>query len=208
MKKLLLAAAGVVAIASPAAAEVSPATNWGNQQYGNDAQAIWALNSNVAPFCKINAAMPTLSTSNATATPGDNGQGGSQVNSDGTVLLNIQEPATNTIRNSSAFVTYANSQCNMPFRITANSKNGGLQNTTNTTTDAAFVSKVKYNVGVQFGAQNTGGAVAQGDFGLNWTQQQATAGNFRFSVDVPPQNGLLLRGVYSDVLTVTMVPAI
>lgn len=203
MKKLLLVAAGIAAIASPAAAQ-----NWQGQTYGNDGQAIWALNSNVATFCKINAAAPTISTNNAVATPGPNGQGGSQVNSDGTVLLNIQEPATNTIRNASAFVTYANSQCNTPFNITASSQNGGLKNSTNTTTDTAFVGTVAYNVGVQFGAQNTGGAVAPGAFSLNWTQQQATAGNFRFSVDVPAQNKLLLAGTYNDVLTVTMVPVI
>ncbi|MGO4410358.1 MULTISPECIES: hypothetical protein [unclassified Brevundimonas] len=203
MKKLLLAGAAVALIASPAAAQ-----NWQTQQYGNDGAAHWALNSSVDTFCKINAAAPSINSYRATATPGDNGQGGTAANSDGTLSLSIQEPTTNTIQNASAFISYANSQCNTPFTITANSQNGGLLNSTNTTTDTAFASLVKYNVGVQFGAQNTGGAVAAGDFSLNWAQQQATAGTFRFSVDVPAQNRLLLQGTYSDFLKVTMTPTI
>jgi hypothetical protein len=201
MKKFLLAGAAIALIAGPAAAQ-----NWQAQSYGNDGAAWWAVGADVDTFCKLNAAAPSINAYRSVATPGANGQGGSAANSDGTLILDIQEPATNTIQNASAFITYANSQCNTTFTVTGNSLNGGLRNTETVTTDPAFVALVPYNVGVQFGAQNTGGAAAAGNFSLNWTPQQATAGDFRFSVDVPAANRLLLEGEYNDFLKVTMAP--
>lgn len=92
--------------------------------------------------------------------------------------------------------------------MTANSQNGGLLNSTNTTTDTAFASLVPYTIGLVFGEEDVASPVRQGDFG-GWDGAQATAGTFRITVRVrEDENRLLLAGTYNDFLQVRMTPTI
>ncbi|WP_336976059.1 hypothetical protein [Brevundimonas nasdae] len=207
MKKLLIAAAGVALIASPAAAQ-----SWGNQSYGQDAVAVWGLNAPVNTFCRLNNNGGVQSgNQNSNFVAGSFGAGGTSAEADGTWTLNMQNPANNTIRLVEGAVTYSNSQCNTRFEIYADSQNGGLTNTTQTTTDSNFTNKVSYQIDVKFGGGATSPlatVTAPGRQNLINTQQ-ATAGDFRVGIRVPANpNTLLLQGIYRDQLTVTMRPFI
>lgn len=209
MKKLLLAAAGVVAIASPAAAQQQGP--WGAQSYGQDAIAVWDLNAPVNTFCRLNANGGTSSqTENATFTPG--GSAGTSQEADGVWNLDIQNDANNTVQLSGGAVTYSNSQCNTPFNITATSENGGLYNGNAFTAGSAFVNHVNYQVDVKFGNGSNGVHVFNTNTGSTAplvNNQLATSGDFRIGVVVPANpNAILLQGAYKDRLTVTMTPLI
>ena len=208
MKKLLIAAAGVALISSPAAAE-----SWGNQSYGQDAVAVWGLNAPVTNFCRLNANGGTQSDRvGATFTAGSFGGGGSAAEADGQWNLDIQDAATNTVKLSGGAVTYSNSQCNTPFQITARSERGGLYNGKQFEAGSAFINNVDYRVDVKFGSGSTavqtitGGAPQTVNLISN---QLATSGDFRIGIVVPANpNALLLQGSYTDRLTVTMTPTI
>jgi hypothetical protein len=209
MKKLLLAAAGAALIASPAAAQSG---NWGNQFYGQDAIAVWGLNAPVNTFCRLNNNGGTQEGNiNSNFVAGSFGAGGTSQEADGTWTLNMQNPDNNTIRLVEGAVVYSNSQCNTPFEIYADSQNGGLTNTTNTTTDSNFTNNVSYQIDVKFGGGATSPlatVTAPGRQNLI-SNQQATAGDFRVGIRVPANpNTLLLQGTYRDQLTVTMRPFI
>lgn len=208
MNKLLIAAAGVALIASPAAAQQGP---WGNQSYGQDAIAVWDLNAPVNTFCRLNANGGTpSSTVGASFTSG--GTAGTPQEADGVWNLDIQNDANNTVQLSGGAVTYSNSQCNTPFNVTATSDNGGLYNGNAFTAGSAFVNRVDYQVDVKFGSGsngvhvfNTSGASTATLIGT----QLATSGDFRIGVVVPANpNAILLQGAYRDRLTVTMTPFI
>lgn len=203
MKKLLLAAAGVALIASPAAAQT-----WGSATYGNDGQAHWALRSTVADFCKLGTSVTTRA-GNSTVAPGDNGRGGNAANSDGTITFNIQNPTTNTIQASAAAMVYAQSQCNTTFNVTAESERDGLRNTAfGSAFGSAFTDQVRYNVTALFGGE-TGFKSALSGTSTLLANQQPAAGDFEIRVAVPADaNRLLLAGQYTDFLKVTMAPVV
>lgn len=207
MKKLLIAAAGVALIASPAAAE-----SWGNQLYGQDAVAVWGLNAPVNTFCRLNSNGGAQSgNQNSNFVAGSFGSGGSSAEADGTWTLNMQNPTNNTIQLVEGAVTYSNSQCNTKFDIIASSQNGGLTNTDQTTTDTNFASKVSYQIDVKFGGGATSPLATVTTAGAQnlISGQQATAGDFRVGIRVPANpNTLLLQGTYRDQLTVTMRPVL
>lgn len=204
MKKLLLAGAAVALIASPAAAQT-----WGTATYGNDGAAHWALQSNVADFCKLGSSPSAIIATKSTVTPGDNGRGGNTANADGTVAFNIQNPTTNTIQASYASVTYAQSQCNTTFNVTAESERGGLTNSAfGSAFDSAFTDQVRYDVRVDFGT-GSGNKVGLVNTATLLSAQQPTAGDFKLSMYVAPNaNKLLLAGQYTDFLKVTMAPVV
>jgi hypothetical protein len=204
MKKLLLATAAVALIASPAAAQ-----SWSTATYGNDGAAHWLLESNVADFCKLGATPSAIIATNSTVTPGDNDRGGTIANGDGTVTFNIQNPTNNTIQASYASVTYAQSQCNTTFNVTAESENGGLTNDAfGGAFDAAFTDQVRYSVSVNFGSGSGNQPNLVGSATL-LSGQQPTAGDFRINMHVAANgNRLLLAGQYSDFLKVTMAPVV
>lgn len=205
MKTFLMASAALALIASPVAAQ-----DWQGQTYGQDAAAWWLINANVAQFCKLNAAGGVVDNpTNASFANGANGQGGTTAEADGTVTLSIQNPSDNTIRLAGLGVTYGKSQCNMPFSVSANSLNGGLLSDTSTS-DNDFVEKVNYDLDVTFdqfysGMENA--AAVQGGAVIG-THPEAAAGDFRIGVRVNAQDDLLLEGVYSDFLKITMTPTV
>lgn len=203
MKNLLLAGAAVALIASPAAAQ-----SWGSATYGNDGAAHWALQSTVADFCKLGTTT-TVNQGNSTVTPGTNGRGGSAANNDGTITFSIQNPTTNTIQASAAAVTYAQSQCNTTFNVTAESERDGLRNTAfGSNFGSAFTDQVRYNVTALFGGASGYKGNLSGTATLLANQAPA-AGNFEIRVAVPADaNRLLLAGQYTDFLKVTMAPVV
>lgn len=204
MKRILLAGAAVALIASPAAAQT-----WGTATYGNDGAAHWALDADVATFCKLGS-VPAFAgvASRSEIVFGENGQGGTAANGDGTMTLKIQNPSTNTIQMADASINYANSQCNTKFDVVAESQNGGLTNTAfGTDFDTEFTDKVPYDLRVTFDTLPAG---YQGNLTGSSTLiagARPTAGQFGFHVIVRENtNKLLLEGTYKDFLKVTMKP--
>lgn len=202
MKTILLAGAALALIAGSASAQ-----SYGTATYGNDGIAVWQLNADVDTFCKLGA-VPTTRRSNATVTPGDNGRGGTAANGDGTIDFNIQNPSNNTIQAAAAAVTYAQSQCNTTFNVTAQSENGGLENNDFASFDTEFTDLVPYNVGIVFDGANGYQGNLSGTSTLI-SNQQPTAGDFEIRVNVAQNtNELLLEGEYTDYLIVTMQPVV
>ena len=204
MKKLLLAGAALALIAGPVAAQ----DEWIGQEYGQDAAAWWLLNAEVTEFCLLNSAGGVVDgVENASFTDGPNGQGGSTAEADGTVNLDIQNNSDNTIQLSGLGVTYGKSQCNLPFTVSADSLNGGLESDT-TTSDTDFVELVDYQIDVTFDQFSSSVVMASTVVGGDeiGTHPEAAAGDFRIGIVVRAQDDLLLEGTYSDFLKVTMTP--
>lgn len=201
MKKFLLAGAAIALIAGPVAAQ-----DWTAQTYGNDGAAWWALEADVDTFCRLNNGNTGVSGTNATVTPGSNGQSGSAANNDGTIVLDIQDDATNTVNAAFAQVRYPNSQCNTTFNVRAESTNGGLENDDfGGQFEGPFIETLPYRVNAQIGSsQGVSTLTTQGAFNLGLENIQPTAGDFSFNIFVPASGDLLLEGEYSDFLKVTM----
>jgi hypothetical protein len=209
MKKFLMVAAAATLYAGAASAQTATNTEWWRgQAYGNDAAAHWQLNSDVGPFCKLTASQAGPTQFRGQAVPGTNGRGGSAAFSDGTINFANWNPATDTGIDSQVDVDMPNSVCNYRFNIVARSDNGGLRYTgPNASTDPDFTNLVTYAVRASFdniSIPNT--PIAAGDNNLA-TNQQPTAGLFRFTVDLNDTNQLLLEGDYVDFLRVEIVPA-
>ncbi len=208
MKKLMIAAAASVAAMSGAA----QAADWNTQTYGQDFQAWWLLNAPVDVFCALNSAPGATSGVNAVVTPGDNGQGGTVAEADGTITFDIDRDATNTMNFiMTAEVNFPYSQCNTHWSLKLDSANGGLKNPV-TTTDTDFVQgALPYLVNVNFDGRIGARFVDNpGETPFVFLQNvQPTAGNFMFRVSVPPKpNKLLVEGAYSDFLKIILAPSV
>lgn len=202
MKKILMLGAALAMVAGTASAQ-----SYAAGPYGNDGQANWALSGEVGEFCKLGGTATPRPVTGAVVTPGSNGEAGSSAqNGDGTIEFAIQSP-NNTLAKATGGVSFANSQCNTRFNVTATSRGGGLKNTAfGTAFDDEFTDTVLYDVYVNF----------DGDAGYveNLTgtstlisNNQPTAGQFAINIDVDADNNvLLLEGTYTDFLEVRMTP--
>jgi hypothetical protein len=200
MKKLLMLAAvpSALAFAAPATAQ-----NYNALNYGQDAIGIINLEANVASFCRFGTVNSAASRNNT----GSTAETTNTSEADGRFVLNIQNPANNTIKDADAEYFYKDFTCNSAFTVSAVSANGGLKSN-NTTSDPAFTSLVRYNIDGGFDGI-AAGARAIPAAGVPTTlvsSNEARAGDGSIFVGVIKENKQLLQGAYNDTLTITMAP--
>lgn len=184
------------------------AFDWSSVAYGHDAAAWWALESSADPFCRTGASVDGGS-SNATVTPGANGQGGTVVETDGTVLFDLQS-TNNTIQAAEARIESEHAQCNTQFVLSVESQRGGLHNPSGAPAALPFLSTIPYDVRVAFEGHvfNTSSSAASPGPASSGPSSGPGAGTFRIRLNVDAANNrLMVAGDYDDFLKVTMSPA-
>lgn len=205
MRKLMSAVAAIALLGSASAAN---AQDWTAVPFGKDAVGWWSLEADAGDFCRFSSSATSSYAVNATSTPGAAasgvgfGGGGSVPEADGKIVLQLQNPANNTVRFSTIDVNFGQSQCNFRFDIAIDSLNGGLKyEGPYTTTDTDFLTVVPYKVGFRFDGTPRGQNVPVSGTSLQVIADgvQPTAGLFEFGVAVDANpNKLLLSGRYYD----------
>lgn len=206
MKKFLMITAAAL-VASPAAAQTS--STWQGQTY-EDGFATYQITAPVNSFCKFGA------TGNQTVL-GQNAQNGGSINNgvnpggDAAFTFDIQNDNDNTVQRADARFDFARFVCNSPFTVTATTTNGGLLNSSQSTTDEDFLERVPYKV-LYTNENNPGSGnyttISGPGTVLLQNSSQATAGAANFSIQVDPIDKLVLQGTYSETILLTMAPTV
>lgn len=203
MRMLFASAAAMALMAGNASA-----FDWTSVDYGHDAAAWWAVESSAEPLCLSGDSAAGVS-SNADVTPGENGQGGTVVETDGTVVFDLQS-VNNTIQAAEARVESEHAQCNTTYTLNIQSQNGGLLHEDGNTASLPFLSLIPYDVRASFdglvlttaASGATGGGVTSG------ASSGPGAGTFRIRLNVDDYNNrLMVAGDYADFLKVTISPS-
>jgi len=201
MKKLIFAvAAASTMLATPALAD----TNWQGKTYGQDAWGVYQVSSNVTSFCKFGT--DNSGGEGVNGTSDTSFMGGAQ-EADGRFSLNIQNTSDDTVQAANATYNIAYAVCNSPFTMQLSSTNGGLQSS-QTTSDGAFIENVPYDVKFTFDGNhaNSKSSDIAGGFQTVTSVDEARAGAASVQVLVNPRDKLLLEGSYSDTLQARLSP--
>lgn len=214
MKKLMMAAAALCAVATAMPAHAQPA-------YGNDAVAWIDLDAEAVTFCKLTrtvVASGGAAPVNATVSDGTTRGGGAGfVFSDAIVNLQLQNPSDNTVRNAYVGLVWPQSQCNTRFVVSAESDNKGLKYfgpNTDAVDDDFILPNERINYRVRttmdgiWGLGGPGAYVDATSFTANSAPQPARAGDFIVDIDVPANSEYMLKGEYYDFLRLSMVPQV
>lgn len=200
MKKTLMLATAVAMFAAPAFAQVGAGTTY------SDNQSTFQVNAPVSTFCKFGNVGNTATVSGG-GTTGNDSFGNGATTGDQAFVVNIQNPADNTVQAASGSFTYAQAQCNTLYTVTTTSANSGLKTDYNGPTASAFATIVPYQI--SFHAVNQKGAVVpQNVASTNTLVASGTpfADSAFFDFSIPASGLLLLAGTYRDEVRLTMSP--
>ena len=203
MKKVLLLAGASMLFASPSMAAV-----WQGHTF-SDTLAGYQLNAPVNTFCAFGTednqaiAGTNVTTANGAFSAGLPG-------ADGNFVLDIQNDNDDTVQGAHASYKIKRAVCNTAFNITMGSVNGGLKSS-NTTTDTDFTLLVPYTTQYNFDGVDTGAIASNtvvGGLGAHVVKSssQATAGELNIDIVVSAMDKLLVKGNYSDIVWLTVVP--
>lgn len=198
MKKILMTALALSALAAPAMAQT-----WQGKTYA-DGIATYDINATVATFCKFgasnNGAAGLINTTDADRSI-------SLAEGDRTFNVNLQDPNDNTVRSSAGSFVFQNAVCNTPYTVTARSTNGGLKHTTVTSAESAFLTTIPYGFNFVFGGTNLGTKQAAAGVEQALVDGNAAhAGFAEFRFLISAQDKLLLQGDYTDTVQVVLKP--
>ena len=189
MGRLLIAAALLVPLSGPAAA----------QDLANASEAV-RLFAESAPSCVVTSAASASGAVNAIFSP--DGTGGGAV-----AITQLVDPQTSQPHAASIELALP-VVCNAAHRLLVTSDSGGLLReggqATNRLAPQAFGDLLPYEIDVDWGTDRLAGNSAEG--GIE-TAQPAQNGELRLRIGTAEGGGLLTAGNYTDTVTIRFEPA-